>query len=1610
MVADLRGPPGSRVACPEKWLDSAYAPLVCFLATVVKTISRCSAVSGCLTRLALALLLCCASILVPRAWAAEAGARMHKLRVNDAMTAAALLAQGARLVADYGSFQVLETDAATVQTLAVRPAAAEAVDEWNTIHLNARPLDTTTTEVKALRQTTAAFAGKRLHLVHFVGPVKPEWRDALEKDGVQIVSYLPDNAYLVYGALGAIQQMQARAATADHVQWEGSYLDDYKIHPRARTVDALGQPQKPVSDTFAVQLVEDADANPATLQLIDTLKLGPVQKEFRLLGYVNVIVPLAPEQLAQIAARPEVVSIQPYTPRRKFCERQDQIIAGNLSGNGPSGPGYLAWLAAKGFTQAQFDASGFLVDVSDSGIDSGTTTPGHFGLYTAGNKASGSRVAYNRLEGTANSGSTLQGCDGHGNLNAHIIGGYDDLSGTPFADSSGYHYGLGVCPFVRVGSSVIFDPSNFTSPSYPNLASRAYRDGARISNNSWGGTGDGTYDVDCQSYDALVRDAQPTGSAVPVAGNQEMTFVFAAGNDGPSASTVGSPGTAKNIISVGAGENVQPIGGSDSSAVSDSGADSANDIIDFSSRGPCTDGRIKPDLCAPGTHVSGGVAQVASPAATGTAIACYTGEGVSGGVSSIYFPSAGQQFYTASSGTSHSTPGLAGSCALLRQYFINHSLTPPSPAMTKAYLMNSARYMTGAYANDTLPSNNQGMGEVNLGTAFDGAGRVLRDQLAADKFTAAGQTRTFTGVISESSKPFRVTLAWTDAPGSTTGNAYNNNLDLTVTVGANTYKGNVFSGAYSTTGGSSDAKNNAESVFLPAGVSGPFTVTVTAVNIPSDGVPNEAPATDQDFALVMYNASATAVPMISPDSASITAESCQPANGVLDPGETATVRFALRNVGNTNTTSLVATLLATGGVTAPSGPQIYGVLAAGGGAVTQAFSFTASGICGSTITATLQLQDGATNLGTATFSFPMGQLATLFTESFDGVTAPALPAGWTTSTTGGQAAWNTSATTPDTSPNAAYSAEASSAGVNELVSPVMTLPGGSAQLSFRHSYNLEYSGTTAYDGGVLEIKIGAGAFTDILAAGGSFVSGGYTNTVSASYSNPLTNRACWSGNSGGYVTSVVNLPASAAGQAIQLRWRCGTDSSSTVSGWRVDGVAVSARICCGDVQAPLIITPPQSQTVLAGSNATFTVSATGAVPLTYQWRKNSALISGATSTTYTLSNVQTNDAGGYDVVVSNSVNSVTSAVATLAVTIPLPPSTNAAVIAQWNFNSLTPDSSSTTGTLVPSVGTGTASIVGSLSTSFASGSSADPATTDNTAWTTASYPAQTGANKSAGVQFNVNTVGQRNLVVWWSQRASSTASKYVRLQYSTNGSIFTDFALPATVGAGSTYESKTNTLAGLPGVDNNPNFAFRIVTEWQSTAIGSGTAGFVAANSSSSYGTSGTLRFDMVTISGQPFGIAPSILASPTNQAVVVGGVAAFAVSASGTAPLNYQWRKTGAILPGQTGLTLSLSNITLADAAGYDAVVNNAYGWATSAVATLTVFLPPTLHIQLQGTNVLLAWPAAGGTYQVLSGSALSAAWQPANSPVLTSGATAIVTLPTTSTQQFYRLQRIGP
>ena len=361
--------------------------------------------------------------------------------------------------------------------------------------------------------------------------------------------------------------------------------------------------------------------------------------------------------------------------------------------------------------------------------------------------------------------------------------------------------------------------------------------------------------------------------------------------------------------------------------------------------------------------------------------------------------------------------------------------------------------------------------------------------------------------------------------------------------------------------------------------------------------------TPQGSNLINTLAPLVLVPVVINAGLTLVTEACPPGNGVIDPGESVTVNLALKNTGTANTTNLVVTLLATNGVTLPSAPQTYGTVVAGGRAITQSFSFTASGSCGGTITPQFQLQNGVTSLGSLSQSLPLGQLITVtnLSENFDGVTAPALPAGWSTTATGAQANWTTSATTNDTAPNAAFTAGASAVGVNELVSPAISILSATAQLSFRHNYNLQNGNSTGRDGGVLEIKIGSGAFTDILTAGGSFVRGGYVRAISTSRSNPLGGRQAWTGNSGGFITSVVNLPAAAAGQTIQLKWRCGTDNSTASVGWYVDTVSLqdSSYVCCSGapLAANLAISQSVSPTLLnVGSNLTFTLAITNLGP------------------------------------------------------------------------------------------------------------------------------------------------------------------------------------------------------------------------------------------------------------------------------------------------------------------------------------------------------------------------------------------------------------------------------
>jgi len=301
---------------------------------------------------------------------------------------------------------------------------------------------------------------------------------------------------------------------------------------------------------------------------------------------------------------------------------------------------------------------------------------------------------------------------------------------------------------------------------------------------------------------------------------------------------------------------------------------------------------------------------------------------------------------------------------------------------------------------------------------------------------------------------------------------------------------------------------------------------------------------------------------------------------------------------------------------------------------------------------------------------------------------------------------------------------------------------------------------------------------------------------------------------------------------------------------------------------PAILIQPASAFGLLDGPVQFFVTAAGS-SLSYQWyfctdpndntaiasavsngpRGSGSVVSGANTSTLTITNLQLADPTNFVVVVIGGGGSVTSSVASLLSV------GNQATLAFWNFN--LPSFPNTVSNPAPWFGVGTASATNCTTFSGAT----DPADGPgfglgdvNYSWGTTTYPL-TGSNKQCGVQFNVSTVGAKNIAVSYDSRVSATASDYERLQYTTNGTDWVDYPSSSTFngqfGTGNAgYFPFSYNLAGFPGVANNPNFGIRVVTEYQNTATyGIGTTNNYVGTANN-YGTSGTVTYDIVNVSG----------------------------------------------------------------------------------------------------------------------------------------------------------------
>jgi hypothetical protein len=208
------------------------------------------------------------------------------------------------------------------------------------------------------------------------------------------------------------------------------------------------------------------------------------------------------------------------------------------------------------------------------------------------------------------------------------------------------------------------------------------------------------------------------------------------------------------------------------------------------------------------------------------------------------------------------------------------------------------------------------------------------------------------------------------------------------------------------------------------------------------------------------------------------------------------------------------------------------------------------------------------------------------------------------------------------------------------------------------------------------------------------------------------------------------------------------------------------------------------------------------------------------------------------------------------------------IITQWNFNSNPSDANTATGTTATSIGSGSIKLVGGVTVdsagAFNDGSSNDTNTSDNSGYVTTNYPAQSTGNKTGGIEFDLSTAGYQSISISFDLRTSNTSSKCYRVQYSIDGTNFTDYGTAPFTGKGDNWNlNKLADLSAITGVNDNPNFKLRVVTEFDPDNPNQ----YTSANKNSGYATTGKYRWDMVTVSGVP-------VPEPSSVILLVAGLA----------------------------------------------------------------------------------------------------------------------------------------
>jgi hypothetical protein len=540
--------------------------------------------------------------------------------------------------------------------------------------------------------------GPSTYLLQFNGPVQEQWKAAAAQAGAHLYGYVPEHAFIARIDTAALAAVRA----LPFVRWVGPY------HPAYRLDAALAASRDSGSVMIEAQTLPDADLDALSQTIAGWGGTVEGRAANTIAGYLRATLPAA--RLGDLAAQDTVLWVAPYAAP----QLHNNIAGGQI-------------MRANQVRQSLgLFGAGQIVAVADTGLDVGNAAAIHPDFQ--------GRIVKGYCLGRP---SPCDWSDSHGH-GTHVAGSVLGSGKDSGSDPANHQYPTsafaGVAPEAKLVMQSIGD-ANGSLGGIPNdegnLMRQAYGDGARIHTNSWGGRTSGT--TQQPQYGGYVATSQQIDLAAWQ--KKDMLILFSAGNSGTDADgngvvdpdSIGQPGTAKNVVTVGASENLRATGGfnpggdctswgdcwfSDFSAAplaDDTPSDNANGMAAFSSRGPTDDGRIKPDIVAPGTNI---LSTRSHQPQAGTGWGVYNAD------------------YLFEGGTSMATPLTAGAAALAREWLGRFKgIANPSSALMKSVLINGAADMSpGQYGSGTTreipsrrPNNVNGWGRVDLAEALNPA-------------------------------------------------------------------------------------------------------------------------------------------------------------------------------------------------------------------------------------------------------------------------------------------------------------------------------------------------------------------------------------------------------------------------------------------------------------------------------------------------------------------------------------------------------------------------------------------------------------------------------------------------------------------------------------------------------------------------------------------------------------------------------------------------------------------------------------------------------------------------------------------------------------------------